>query len=51
MVVVPTLLTTRAEIEEQIERLEVHYLASPDGEFASPCSRTGCDSATENCAG
>ena len=30
MVVVPTLLTTRAAIEEQIERLEVHCLASPD---------------------
>ena len=29
MVVVPTLLTTPAELEEQIERLEVHYLASP----------------------
>ena len=28
MVVVPTFLTTPAEIEEQIERLEVHYLSS-----------------------
>ena len=33
IVVMPTLLTTRAEIDEQIERLEVHYLASPDGEL------------------
>ena len=33
MVVVPTLLTTQAEIEEQIERLEVHYLASQDGDL------------------
>ena len=33
MVVVPTLLTTRPTIEEQIERLEVHYLASPDGDL------------------
>ena len=33
MVVVPTLLTTRAAIEEHIERLEIHYLASPDGEL------------------
>ena len=31
MVVVPTLLTNRAEIEEQLERLEVHYLANPSG--------------------
>src|SRR5580692_8194379 len=30
IVVVPTLLTRTAEIEEQIERLEVHYLASQD---------------------
>ena len=33
IVVMPTLLATRAEIDEQIERLEVHYLASPDGEL------------------
>ena len=33
MVVVPSLLTTRAALEEQIERLEIHYLASPEGEL------------------
>ncbi len=33
MIVVPALLTTRAAIEEQIERLEVHYLASPEVEL------------------
>ena len=33
MVVVPTLLTTRGEIDEQMERLEVHYLANPDGDL------------------
>ncbi len=33
MIVVPTLLTTAAEIDEQIERLEVHYLANPDGDL------------------
>ena len=33
MVVVPTLLTSHAQIEEQIERLEVHYLANPDGDL------------------
>src|SRR5206468_120660 len=32
MVVVPTLLTRPAEVEEQIERLEVHYLANSDGD-------------------
>jgi cyclic beta-1,2-glucan synthetase len=33
MVVMPTLLTTRAAIEQHIERLEIHYLASADGEL------------------
>ncbi len=33
LVAVPTLLSTRAEIEEQIEGLEVHYLAGSDGEI------------------
>ena len=32
LVVVPTLLTTRAEVEEQIERLEVHYLTGSEGD-------------------
>jgi len=31
MVVVPTFLTSRADIEEQLERLEVHYLANSEG--------------------
>ena len=31
MVVVPTFLTGRADIEEQLERLEVHYLANSEG--------------------
>ena len=33
LVVVPALLTTPAAIDEQIARLEVHFLASPDGEL------------------
>ena len=41
LVVVPTLLTGAAEIEEHIDRLEVHYLANPDGHVTSRCSRTG----------
>ncbi len=32
LVAVPMLLTDVAEIDEQIERLEVHYLANPDGD-------------------
>ncbi len=31
MVVVPTLLANHADIEESIERLQVHYLANPEG--------------------
>ncbi len=31
IVVVPTLLTAREEIEKQVEQLEVHFLANPDG--------------------
>ncbi len=33
MIAVPTLLTGRLEVEEQVERLEVHYLANPDGDL------------------
>ena len=33
VVAVPTMLTTRAAIEEQVERLEIHHLASPEGDL------------------
>ncbi len=33
MIAVPTLLVNRAAVQEQIERLEVHHLASPDGDL------------------
>jgi cyclic beta-1,2-glucan synthetase len=33
LVAVPTLLTSPKSIEEQIERLEIHYLASPGGDL------------------
>ncbi len=33
LVAVPTLLTTPAEIAEQVERLEIHHLASPEGDL------------------
>ena len=51
LVVVPTLLTTRAALEEQIERLEVHYLASPDGDLHFALLSDWTDAATENVAG
>lgn len=33
MVVIPTLLTSTADIAEQVERLEIHHLASPEGDL------------------
>ena len=33
LVVVPTFLTSPEALEEQIERLEIHYLANADGEL------------------
>lgn len=33
LVAVPTLLTSPASIEENIERLEIHHLASPEGDL------------------
>ncbi|MGC2494223.1 GH36-type glycosyl hydrolase domain-containing protein [Candidatus Binatus sp.] len=51
IIVMPTLLTTRAEIDEQIEHLEVHYLASPDGELYFALLSDWTDSATETAPG
>jgi cyclic beta-1,2-glucan synthetase len=51
MVVVPTLLTTRAELEEQLERLEVHHLASPDGDLRFALLSDWVDSASESAPG
>ena len=33
LVAVPTLLTTPKEVAEQVERLEIHYLTSPEGDL------------------
>ena len=51
MVVVPTLLTTRAAIEAQIERLEVHYLASSHGDIHFALLSDWADAATEHAEG
>ena len=48
IVVVPTLLTTRAEVEAQIERLEVHYLASQDGDLRFALLSDWTDCATQS---
>ncbi len=51
MVVVPALLTTRAALDEQIDRLEVHYLASPEGELYFALLTDWTDAPSENAAG
>ena len=51
IVVVPTLLTTNIAIDQLIERLEIHYLASPDGDIRFALLSDWTDSATENAAG
>jgi cyclic beta-1,2-glucan synthetase len=51
MVVIPTLLTTQAELEEQVERLEVHYLANLAGDLRFALLSDWRDSATESAAG
>ena len=51
LVAVPTLLTTVAAIEGQIEHLEVHYLASPEGELHFALLSDWMDAATEHVDG
>ncbi|HVA34770.1 MAG TPA: glucoamylase family protein [Stellaceae bacterium] len=48
MIVIPTLLSTRGALEQQIEHLEVHYLSSPDGELHFALLSDWVDSATES---
>ena len=50
LVVVPTLLTTAAEIEEHVNRLEIHYLANPDGHLHFALLSDWKDAATEHLA-
>ena len=46
IVAVPTMLTTTEAIAEQIERLEVHHLASPEGELHFALLSDWLDAAT-----
>ena len=48
IVVVPTLLSSRAAIEELVERLEIHYLASPDDDIQFALLSDWTDSITES---
>ena len=51
LVAVPTLLTTVAAIEEQIKHIEVHYLASPEGELHFALLSDWMDAPTEHVDG
>ena len=48
VVAVPTLLATVAAIDRQIERLEVHHLASPEGDLHFALLSDWLDAATEH---
>jgi cyclic beta-1,2-glucan synthetase len=47
MVVMPTLLTSRAGVAEQVKRLEVHHLANCDGDLCFALLSDWTDSPTE----
>ncbi len=51
LVAVPTMLTTTAAIEEQIERLEIHHLASPEGDLHFALLSDWTDAAGEHADG
>ena len=51
LVAVPTLLTSVDAVEEQIERLEIHHLASPEGDLHFALISDWTDSATEHAEG
>ena len=48
IVVVPTMLTSGDAVDEQIERLEVHYLSNPDENFTFALLSDWRDSETEH---
>ena len=51
LVAVPTLLTSVNAVEEQIERLEIHHLASPEGDLHFALVSDWTDSETEHAEG
>ena len=51
MIVVPTLLTSPETISEQVERLEVHYLANSDGDLRFALLSDWMDADNETMAG
>ncbi len=51
LVAVPTFLTTAKDIDEQIGRLEIHYLASPEGDVHFALLSDWVDAETEHAEG
>ena len=51
LVVVPTLLADRAEVDEVVERMEVHYLANPEGDCRFAVVSDWRDAPTETAPG
>jgi cyclic beta-1,2-glucan synthetase len=51
LVVVPTLLTSTSAIEQQIERLAIHYLASPEGDLHFALLSDWTDASSQRVAG
>ena len=51
IIVVPTLLTSQDAIKEQVERLEIHYLANIDGDLRFALLTDWVDAATETLPG
>ncbi len=51
LVVVPTLLTSLADVEKQVDQLEVHYLANADGDVRFALVTDWGDSSTEHASG
>ena len=51
VVAVPTMLTNRADLETQLERLEVHYLANPEGHLYFTLLTDWLDSPQEHMPG
>ncbi len=51
MVVVPTILSTRRTLAEHLEHLEIHHLASPDGDLYFALLSDWADASEERAAG
>ncbi len=51
LVAVPMLITSLKDIEEQVERLEIHYLASPPGDLHFALLSDWADAASEHMDG